>query len=67
MHDRLVSRRIDALHQCFLVTVCSECLSFPHCQYTASLDLDTFPEISARQLSEITTVKRVYFHQNVLA
>ena len=24
---------------------CSECLSFPHCQYTASPDLDTFPEI----------------------
>ena len=24
---------------------CSECLSFPHCQYTASLDLDTIPEI----------------------
>ena len=23
----------------------SECLSFPHCQYTASLDLATFPEI----------------------
>ena len=23
----------------------SECLSFPHCQYTASLDLDTFLEI----------------------
>ena len=22
MHDRLVSRRIDALHQCFLVLVC---------------------------------------------
>ena len=27
------------------ITSCSECLSFPHCQYTASLDLDTFPEI----------------------
>ena len=26
-------------------TGCSECLSFPHCQYTASLDLHTFPEI----------------------
>ena len=24
---------------------CSQCLSFPHCQYSASLDLDTFPEI----------------------
>ena len=23
----------------------SKCLSFPYCQYTASLDLDTFPEI----------------------
>ena len=23
MHDRLVSRRIDALHQCFLVVHCS--------------------------------------------
>ena len=22
MHDRLVSRRIDALHQCFLVVCC---------------------------------------------
>ena len=22
MHDRLVSRRIDALHQCFLVNIC---------------------------------------------
>ena len=22
MHDRLVSRRIDALHQCFLVSMC---------------------------------------------
>ena len=22
MHDRLVSRRTDALHQCFLVIVC---------------------------------------------
>ena len=28
-----------------IITGCSECLSFPHCQYTASLDLDTFPEI----------------------
>ena len=27
------------------ITGCSECLSFSHCQYTASLDLDTFPEI----------------------
>ena len=27
------------------ITGCSECLSFPHCQYTVSLDLDTFPEI----------------------
>ena len=27
------------------ITGCSECLSFPHCQYTASLDLDTFQEI----------------------
>ena len=26
------------------ITGCSECLSFPHCQYTDSLDLDTFPE-----------------------
>ena len=25
MHDRLVSRRIDALHQCFLVCDCYEC------------------------------------------
>ena len=24
---------------------CSKCLSFPHCQYTASLDLDTYPKI----------------------
>ena len=23
---------------------CSECLLFPHCQYTASLNFDTFPE-----------------------
>ena len=22
MHDRIVSRRTDALHQCFLVSVC---------------------------------------------
>ena len=29
-------------------------------QYTVSLDLDTFPEFAARQLSEITIVKRVY-------
>ena len=27
------------------ITGCSECFSFPHCQYTASLDLDTFSEI----------------------
>ena len=27
------------------ITGCSEYLSFPHCQYTASLDLDTFPEV----------------------
>ena len=25
MHDRLVSRRIDALHQCFLVDRCAAC------------------------------------------
>ena len=28
MHDRLVSRRIDALHQCFLVNTYSVDLSF---------------------------------------
>ena len=28
MHDRLVSRRIDALHQCFLVICCSAVLHF---------------------------------------
>ena len=27
------------------ITGCSQCLSFPHCRYTASLDLDIFPEI----------------------
>ena len=27
------------------ITGCSKCLSLPHCQYTASLDLDTFLEI----------------------
>ena len=26
------------------ITACSECLSFPHYQYTASLNLDTFQE-----------------------
>ena len=27
------------------ITGCSECLSFPHCQYTARRDFDTFPEV----------------------
>ena len=27
------------------ITGCSKCLSIPHCQYTASLDLDTFLEV----------------------
>ena len=31
MHDRLVSRRIDALHQCFLViSLCASSVRFMH-------------------------------------
>ena len=43
------------------ITGCSVYLSFPHCQYTATLDLIHFRKISARQISEITIVKKISF------
>ena len=54
-------RRICVPEKPEFITGCSECLSFLHCQYTASLDLDTFPEIYRSAIIGNYDCEKVYY------
>ena len=43
MHDRLVSRRVDALHQCFLVFIGFVCVNFCYRYENPHAPNTTFP------------------------